>query len=213
MLLPPVSSSFTTLLSGNREELATEQVEDPNIQEIREHQRTSTPGKKNISFQVRSSVLYRLYKDKCGVERDQLVVPQKYRADLLRLPHGSLWLCQLGTGKTKQILLQEYYWPGCFKGVDKFVRSCDTCQRVRKAQDKWKAPMVLVAIITKLLQRLVIDVVGPLPVTETGYRYIPTILCPATKFPEVPALREATECCEFATVYRFLSWIPFQDPN
>lgn len=81
MLLPPVSSSFTTLLSGNTEELATEQVEDTNIQEIREHQRTSTPGKKNISFQLRSSVLYRLYKDKRGVERDQLVVPQKYRAD------------------------------------------------------------------------------------------------------------------------------------
>lgn len=79
---------------------------------------------------------------------------------------------------------------------------------------KWKAPMVLVAIFTKLFQQLVIDVVGPLPVTETGYRYIPTMLCPATKFPEVLALREATsECCEFTTVYLFLNWIPSRDPN
>lgn len=65
--------------------------------------------------------------------------------------------------------------------MDKFVRSCDTCQQVGKAQDKWKAPVVLVAIITKLFQQLVIDVVGPLPVTETGY--ILTMLCPSHKVP------------------------------
>lgn len=63
-LLPPVSSSLATLLSGSRRELATEQVQDLAIQEIREHQRMSTPAKNNISFQLRSAVLYRIYKDK-----------------------------------------------------------------------------------------------------------------------------------------------------
>lgn len=37
-----------------------------------------------------------------------------------------------------------------------------------------------------------IDIVGPLPTTTSGYRYLLTLLCPATKFPEAVPLREAT---------------------
>lgn len=52
--------------------------------------------------------------------------------------------------------------------------------------------MVSVPIISEPFHRVVVDVVGPLPKTKSGYRYLLTLLCPATKFPEAIPLREAT---------------------
>lgn len=108
----------------------------------------------------------------------------------MRLAHGNSWSGHLGIRKTKDRLLQEYYWPGCFRDVENFVRTCDVCQRVGKPGDKAKAPMKLVPVITEPFRRLVIDTVGPLPATTSGYRHILTVLCPATKFPEAVPLKE-----------------------
>lgn len=71
-----------------------------------------------------------------------------------------------------------------------FVRSCNDCQRIRKSSDKHKAQMRLVPIITEQFRRLVIYIVGPLPVTQSGYHYILTAVYPATKFPEIIPLKE-----------------------
>lgn len=70
------------------------------------------------------------------------------------------------------------------------MKSCDSCQRVGKPNEKCKAPLKLVPLITEPFRRLIIDAVGPLPVTESGYKYILTMLCPATKFPEAVPLKE-----------------------
>lgn len=84
----------------------------------------------------------------------------------------------------------EYYWPGCFKDVENYVRSCDACQRVGKPGDKSKAPLRLVPLITEPFRRLVIDTVGPLPPSRSGCKYLLTMLCPATKFPEAIPLKD-----------------------
>ncbi|KAM7313255.1 uncharacterized protein ISCGN_003132 [Ixodes scapularis] len=189
LLLSPSSRSFQTLLQVDREVLMEQQKSDPSLTVLYD---TAKEGisKRNISYQMRAGVLYRLYKDRKGRNLDQLVVPQKYRSDLLELCHGSSWSGHLGIKKTKDRLLQEYYWPGCFRDAENFVRSCDTCQRIGKPHDKKKAPMRLVPLITEPFRRLVIDTVGPLPTSKSGYRYVLTLLCPATKFPEACPLKE-----------------------
>lgn len=108
-----------------------------------------------------------------------MVVPTKYRDDLLSLCHGNCWSGHLGVNKTKERLLGEYYWPGCFKDVERYVKSCDACQRVGKPGEKWKAPLKLVPLISEPFRRLVIDTVGPLPRTKSGYKYLLTMICPA----------------------------------
>lgn len=50
--------------------------------------------------------------------------------------------------------------------------------------------MKLVPIISQPFKGLVIDTVGPLQATDSGHRYILTVLCPATKFPEAVLLKE-----------------------
>lgn len=189
ILLSPVSTSFRSLSKVDRQTLIAEQEGDPSLREFHDSEREGI-AKKNVSFQTRSGVLYRQYRDRKGKAFDQLVVPQRYRADLLHLAHDCSWSGHLGIKKTKALLTQEYYWPGCWKDVETFVRTCDACKRVGKSTDRLKAPMKLVPVITEPFRRLVIDIVGPLPQTQSGYRYILTALCPATKFPEAVPLKE-----------------------
>lgn len=185
----PTSDNFSRLLQVSPASLITEQKGDPTLKQFQDSSKEGI-AKRNVRFQERSGILYRKYLDRRGVEFDQVVVPQAYRQDLLSLVHGESWSGHLGVKKTKNRLLQEYYWPGCFKDVERFVKSCDVCQRVGKPGDKAKFPMKLVPVITEPFRRLVIDTVGPLPKTTSGYRHILTLICPATKFPEAVPLKE-----------------------
>ncbi|XP_029832045.3 uncharacterized protein LOC115316745 [Ixodes scapularis] len=189
LCVTPESGELQKLLGVDRDSLIAQQEADPTIKDLRSRTEEGV-SRRNVAFQKRKGVWYRKYKDRKGIEFDQLVVPAKYRRDLIHLAHGNSWSGHLGVRKTKDRLLQEFYWPGCFKEVEEVVRSCDTCQRIGKPHDKTKAPLKLVPIITEPFRRLVIDTVGPLPVTQSGYRHILTILCPATKFPEAIPLKE-----------------------
>ncbi|KAK8769473.1 hypothetical protein V5799_014060 [Amblyomma americanum] len=189
LLIAPTSDGLNRLLKVSRSALIAEQKKDGSLENMRCNVKEGI-AKKNARFVERGGVLYRKYLDRRGVEFDQLIVPQCYRQDLLRLSHGGSCSGHLGVKKTKDRLLQEYYWPGCFRDVEHFVRTCDTCQRVGKPGDKSRAPLKLVPIITEPFRRLVIDTVGPLPVTATGYRHILTVICPATKFPEAVPLKD-----------------------
>lgn len=188
-LLPPSDGSFERLLSVDRAQFGREQENDESVLKLQDLCKEGV-AKKNVSILKRGGLWFRRYRDKRGVIYDQLLVPAKYRQDLLRLSHGDGWSGHLGMRKSKARLLQEFYWPNCFRDVEQFVRSCDSCQRVGKPHDRCKVPMQLVPIITEPFKRMVIDIVGPLPVTERGNKYLLTILCPATKFPEAVPLKE-----------------------
>ena len=68
----------------------------------------------------------------------------------------------LGITKTKDRVLQRYYWPGVFKDVADYCRSCEVCQR-SQTRHPMKAEMVPMPLIAKPFQRIAMDLVGPLP--------------------------------------------------
>ena len=47
-----------------------------------------------------------------------------------------------------------------------------------------KAPLIPLPVITVPFSRLAFDVVGPLPRTQSSYKYILTCMCYASKYPE-----------------------------
>ncbi|XP_077561489.1 uncharacterized protein LOC144177794 [Haemaphysalis longicornis] len=127
-VLSPASRNFDRLLKVNRESLIKEQREDPTLERLHV---TAKEGiaRRNITVHEKGGLLYRHYQDKTGKTLDQLVVPERYRADILSLCHGNGWSGHLGITKTKERLLMEYYWPECFKDAERYVKSCDACQR------------------------------------------------------------------------------------
>ncbi|XP_037559922.1 uncharacterized protein LOC119436950 [Dermacentor silvarum] len=122
LLLSPASKNFDRLLRVDRESLAAEQKNDTSLAKLHV---TAKEGiaRRNVTIHEKGGLLYRHYRDRKGRILDLLVVPTKYREDLLGLCHGNGWSGHLGINKSKERLLMEYYWPGCFKDVENFVRS------------------------------------------------------------------------------------------
>ncbi|CAM4628940.1 unnamed protein product [Lepidochelys kempii] len=122
--------------------------------------------------------------ESCGIRR-QLVVPQKYRRRLLYLAHDIPLAGHQGIRRTRQRLLQNFYWPGVFTTVRQYCRSCDPCQRVGKARDKGKAALRPLPIIEEPFQKVAMDIVGPLSkTTRSGKKYILVVVDFATRYPE-----------------------------
>ena len=65
-------------------------------------------------------------------------------------------------------LLKTFYWPNCFSDIEHFVKTCDKCQRVGKPQDKKKAQVKIVPVITEIFTEININASGPLPITSSG---------------------------------------------
>lgn len=187
-LIAPDSENFQLLANVDKDTLRKEQTEDESLEPYRK--RVGAKQKGSISFVRKDGLLYRMFKNKQGRSFEQLVVPQKYRTALLGLVHSDSWAGHLGINKTKSKLLSDYYWPMCFKDSENWVRSCNVCQRTGRPNEKVKAPLVEVPIIGEPFRRLVVDIVGPLPPTAAGNKYLLTLLCPATKFPEAVVLPE-----------------------
>ena len=75
-----------------------------------------------------------------------------------------------------------------------YIKQCLTCQRNRKAKPT-KAPMIPMPVLSVPFEVVAIDLVGPFPRSRKGYKYLLTLLCLASKYPEAEPLRtmEATE--------------------
>lgn len=77
----------------------------------------------------------------------------------------------LGINKTKDRLLQRYYWSGVFQDV---ANHCCTCEVFQKAQGKKygaQAEMIPLPLIEKPFQRIAMDIIGPLPRSKQVHSY------------------------------------------
>ncbi|XP_078575255.1 uncharacterized protein LOC144861313 [Branchiostoma floridae x Branchiostoma japonicum] len=118
----------------------------------------------------------------------QVVVPAVHRQEVLRLAHSIPLSGHMGIARTKERVLKHFYWPGVIRDVKKFRRSCPECQKTatRRADDRHT--MVCPPVIGEPFRRLGIDIVGPLPRSNSGNKYVLTIIDHATRFPEAVAM-------------------------
>lgn len=79
------------------------------------------------------------------------------------------------------------------KDVSIFVNLCQVCQEVGKANQVIPPyPLLPIQVPSEPFQKIIIDVVGPLPKTKKGNQYILTVLCPTTKYSEAFPLKTVT---------------------
>ena len=60
-------------------------------------------------------------------EHRRLVVPTKFRDNLLENAHNSKFSGHLGIKRTYYRLSSKYYWKGMHHDVVKWINSCDSC--------------------------------------------------------------------------------------
>ncbi|XP_069999422.1 uncharacterized protein [Penaeus vannamei] len=140
-------------------------------------------------FILKRGVLYR--KVKIGdLEREQLLVPSQCRSAVLDLAHSSIMWGHLATGKTKDRVMEKFFWPGITKDIERYCRSCDVCQRTVDKGKVQRAKLGKLPIIGEPFSRLAVDIVGSIePRSSDGSRYILTVVDFATRYPEGVALQ------------------------
>jgi hypothetical protein len=71
----------------------------------------------------------------------------------------------LGVAKTRKLILRRYYWPGIFKDISSYCRSCEICEICQKnprGQAFVKAERIPMQLISKPFQRIARDAVIPM---------------------------------------------------
>lgn len=114
----------------------------------------------------------------------QLVLPPPLRYEVLVNAHDDLAGGHLGVYKTYEKLRDRYYWRGMYKDVEHWVRSCQDCSTRKKPRNKRRAPLLPIPV-SAAFERMAVDILGPLPVTWKGNRYIVVFVEYLTKWPEI----------------------------
>ncbi|MCG7879381.1 MAG: RNase H-like domain-containing protein, partial [Candidatus Thiodiazotropha endolucinida] len=121
----------------------------------------------------------------------QFIVPQTLRKTVLQHCHDSIVGGHFGVRKTLGKVRQKYYWAGLYNYVEQYVKSCDVCARRKPPPRTKRAPMQIVGSGYPM-ERIATDILGPLPETESGNRYILVIGDYFTKWVEAFAIPDQT---------------------
>lgn len=86
-----------------------------------------------------------------------------------------------GFQRTFRRIQQEYSWKNMFNDISKYIKTCDSCQKNKKLIHS-KMPMKITSTSSAPLERIALDIVGPLPLTPNGNKYLLTFQDDLTKF-------------------------------
>ena len=178
------------------DDLIQAQREDESLKSCRKlaeggDRKTSKQGNSSW-FMHKKEVLYREYIDATPGSDviTQVVVPTKYRNQVMNLAHESILGGHLGSKKTCEKILMHFFWPGMHADVLRYCRSCGPCQRTSPKGKVTKVPLGSTPLIDEPFRRVAMDIVGPIePATSKGNRFILTVVDYATRYPEAVALR------------------------
>jgi ribosomal protein L21E len=148
--------------------------------------------RKQFLNKVKHFQLYnkQLFKKPRGSNQQLIKVIRRHEMEpLLYMMHNHPTSGHLGIEATYNRLKDKYYWNQMFDDIKEYVQSCDSCQRFGKP--KRTEPLHTIPV-GQPFEQIGIDIVGPLPVTPRGNRYIVVAMDYLTKWPEAKPLTNAT---------------------
>ena len=178
-------------LDISAEELKVLQSTDPTLDTVRKAA-SGHPSTAGVGFFERDGLVYRRWKrpgrnsEDSGV--DQLVLPLQCRGVVLKMAHDIPLAGHLGKEKTAQRILQRFYWPTLYHDVAEYCRGCAVCQKSSHHRVR-HAPLVPLPVIDEPFRRIAMDIIGPLPRSRSGKRYVLVVCDYATRYPEAVPLK------------------------
>ena len=121
-------------------------------------------------------------------EPDQVVLfaPPTMRDTILHEAHGAALSRHRGTLKTKERILQSYFWPGMDQDIQTHLKTSQKCQ-LQRTRDQTR-PLSPLPQCTQPNQRILADLFGFLVVSGRGKKYILCITDAFTKYVELVAI-------------------------
>ena len=142
-----------------------------------------------------------------------LVVPAALRSEVLQWAHASRLTCHPGIQRTRDVLLQRFWWPTLLEDTREYVRACQTCNQnkpLRQAPAGFLQPL---PVSHRPWSHISVDFVTGLPPSD-GKTAILTIVDRFSKmahFVSLPKLPSAKETAQLLLNHVFrLHGIPVE---
>ena len=119
------------------------------------------------------------------------MLPPKFCKEVIAELHGGQLSGHLGVNKTLAKVKLRYFWPGMSADVRSYLRGCDVCARRKSPAKKRVAPLQQYPVGVPM-ERVAIDLLGPLPMTDNGNRWVLVIGDYCTRWMEAFPLPDAT---------------------
>ena len=168
---------------ADREKLISEQTRDESLRDIRQWAEKGEKG-----FSLDNGLLVHNLVTPAEQIRKRIVVPSSRRTELLKLAHSSMLGGHFSHTKTTELLNRRFTWPRMSVDVKNLCRQCVPCQKASNA-NVGKAPLQPLPVLDVPFSKLAFDLVGPLPRTKSGYKYLLTSICLASKYSEAIPLK------------------------
>ena len=123
-----------------------------------------TKGCTNLKDETKRQILYEFHDAPCGGHR--------------------------GMNKTFRAIKSQYSWPNMRREIEEYVKQCKSCQVNKTLQPRQKVPMEITSTANHPLEKCFLDVVGPLPVSEAGNRYVLTFQDDLSKYVVATPIRQ-----------------------
>ena len=136
-----------------------------------------------------------LFRKPVGQYGERRVPKKGERTTIIERYHG---LGHFGVLRTAMLIRQHFYWGGIVQSVKNFIYQCHPC-RMQKSKFLEPPEMMSVPVQDTSFACVGIDLIGPLPVSNSGNKYIVTAIDYLTKWPETRAVpnKEASTIAEF----------------
>jgi hypothetical protein len=85
--------------------------------------------------------------------------------------------------KTFDKIKSKFYWPNMRETVESMIRQCDACAARKMNKSRSHAPLGGVQTGAPM-ERVAMDILGPLPLTYQGNRYVLVVMDLFTKWTE-----------------------------
>ena len=130
------------------------------------------------------SSIYQKWFDHSGnTYKLQLIVPRSLIPDVLQQCHNTVFAGHQGIHKTKLRVKQHFYWYRMGEDIKSHIMGCSQCTANRHPKRKPRAALMDYRVGYSL-DRIAVDILGPLPITDRGNNCILVIGDYFTRFME-----------------------------
>jgi transposase InsO family protein len=187
----------------SRAEICQAQRDDPNIGPVIDYKQSDQRpvGQQLKSSSAQSKRLLRewnkLSLDEDGilhrktVTRTQLVLPDKYKATVLRQLHDDMG--HQGVDRTTSLVRDRFFWPHMQREVETYLSRCCACLKQKKPCRETRAPLIPI-VTTQPFELVSIDFMH-LDKCKGGYEYILVIVDHYTRFAQAYATTTKSAKC------------------
>ncbi|PIK43218.1 Retrovirus-related Pol polyprotein from transposon [Apostichopus japonicus] len=189
------------LQKWTNETIRAEQVKDEAIRKILEWKESRdkrpvweevSPENKEVKahwaqwhrLEVKNSLLCRRWENNEGDKVTwQLVVPRSLQGEVITLLHDHPTSGHLGVKRTICRVQERFYWHTWRRCVERRCKACEVCCSRKMPKRKPRAKLQSYRVGAPL-ERIALDILGPLPITDRGNKYVMIVADCFTKWVE-----------------------------